>query len=352
MSTALKFDPVDSGAASGAFVDIDGERFYAINDVDRIPPFFISVVSSSDHWLFASSTGGLTAGRVSPDTALFPYITVDKVHESGLHTGPRTLLRVHSDDGEKLWEPFNSQQDTIWHIDRHVYKNVLGNKLCFAEANHDLGLEFRYTWSTSDEFGFVRSCKLLNQGSQSRRVEILDGLQNVLPAGTPRFTQTNSSNLVDAYKWTELDGETGLAMFTLYSGITDRAEPCESLKANVVFCLGLSEPKVLLSSEQLGRFRRGGAVQTELGKRGIRGAYFVNQLLEVEPGEAACWEFVANIELSQAAVVRLRHRLGNTAEVADAVDASVRDGCDRLARIMAMCDGFQETAEENVSVHH
>ncbi|MEE4163016.1 MAG: hypothetical protein V2I25_10960 [Woeseiaceae bacterium] len=352
MSTALKFDPVDSGAASGAFVDIDGERFYAINDVDRIPPFFISVVSSSDHWLFASSTGGLTAGRVSPDTALFPYITVDKVHESGLHTGPRTLLRVHTDDGEKLWEPFNSQQDTIWRMDRHLYKNVLGNKLCFAEVNHDLGLEFRYTWSTSDEFGFVRSCKLLNQGSQSRRVEILDGLQNVLPAGTPRFTQTNSSNLVDAYKWTELDGETGLAMFTLYSGITDRAEPSESLKANVVFCLGLSEPKVLLSSEQLGRFRRGGAVQTELGRRGIRGAYFVNQLLEVEPGEAACWEFVANIELSQAAVVRLRHRLGNTAEVADAVDASVREGSDRLARIMAMCDGFQETAEENVSVHH
>ena len=29
-------------------------------------------------------------------------------------------------------------------------------------------------------------------------IGLLDGLQNVLPAGTPRFTQTNSSNLVDA----------------------------------------------------------------------------------------------------------------------------------------------------------
>jgi hypothetical protein len=37
------------------------------------------------------------------------------------------------------------------------------------------------------------------------RIDLLDGLQNVLPAGTPLFTQTNVSNLVDAYKWTELD---------------------------------------------------------------------------------------------------------------------------------------------------
>ena len=58
-------------------------------------------------------------------------------------------------------------------------------------------------------------------------IEVLDGLQNVLPAGTPRFTQTNSSNLVNAYKWAELDEQTGLAFLTLYSGITDRAEPCE-----------------------------------------------------------------------------------------------------------------------------
>ncbi|MDX1572190.1 MAG: hypothetical protein R3200_17030, partial [Xanthomonadales bacterium] len=58
---------------SGEFVDLDGERFYAIRNVDRMKPFFISVISHDDHWLFVSSSGGLTAGRVSPDTALFPY---------------------------------------------------------------------------------------------------------------------------------------------------------------------------------------------------------------------------------------------------------------------------------------
>ena len=65
---------------TGEFVDIGGERFYAIRNVDRMPPFLVSIVSSGDHWLFVSSTGGLTAGRVSPETPLFPYITVDKIH--------------------------------------------------------------------------------------------------------------------------------------------------------------------------------------------------------------------------------------------------------------------------------
>ncbi|MEJ2279477.1 MAG: hypothetical protein P8Y70_17300 [Candidatus Lokiarchaeota archaeon] len=44
-----------------------------------MPPFFMSIVSSSNHWLFISSTGGLSAGRVSAEQALFPYYTDDKL---------------------------------------------------------------------------------------------------------------------------------------------------------------------------------------------------------------------------------------------------------------------------------
>ena len=58
---------------TGKFIDIAGERYYAIHNVEKMAPFFISLISDSDHWLFVSSKGGLTAGRVSPETALFPY---------------------------------------------------------------------------------------------------------------------------------------------------------------------------------------------------------------------------------------------------------------------------------------
>ncbi len=352
MKQALKTKKTDGVNVTGEFTEIAGERYYAIRNVDKMAPFFISVISNNDHWLFVSSTGGLTAGRVSPETALFPYITVDKIHESMTHTGSRTLLRVQSAKQVFEWEPFNQEQDGRFELTRNIYKNRLGNKLCFEEINHDLGLSFRYTWLTSESYGFVRECELRNLGRKQASIELLDGLQNVLPAGTPRFAQTNTSNLVDAYKWSELDENTGLALFTLFSGITDRAEPCESLKANTVFCLGLEQKTVLISSNQLKEFRAGGSVEQETNRRGIRGAYLVNTSLTLEAGASQQWQIIANIELTQGQVVALQKQLAEPEKVAADIVRSVDNGTDELARIMGRADGFQAAAEINVAMHH
>ncbi len=133
----------ESSTVSGEFMDFAGERYYAIRNVDKMEPFFISVISNVDHWLFVSSTGGLTAGRVSPKTALFPYVTVDKIHESAPHTGSKTLLRIHTNGKQHDWHPFNREHDGHFTVSRHLYKSILGNKLCFEEINHDLQLAFR-----------------------------------------------------------------------------------------------------------------------------------------------------------------------------------------------------------------
>ncbi len=352
MQQAVKTNKHSSGDVSGEFTEIAGERYYAIRNVDKMAPFFISVISNNDHWLFISSTGGLTAGRVSPETALFPYITVDKIHESTTHTGSKTLLRVQSENEIIEWEPFNQEHDGRFALTRNIYKNRLGNKLCFEEINHDLELAFRYTWLTSDNYGFVRQCELQNLGNEQASVELVDGLQNILPAGAPRFAQTNTSNLVDAYKWSELDESTGLALFTLFSGITDRAEPCESLKANTAFCLGLEQKKVLISSAQLKTFRVGGSVEQEIQRRGMRGAYLVNTSLNIDAGATQHWQIVANIEQTQGEVVALGKRLANPEQVSAEIVHSVDRGTDELARIMGRADGFQAAAEVNVAMHH
>ena len=348
MNSAI--EPTDS--ASGEFINMAGERYYAIHHVDKMAPFFISVVSNSDHWLFISSNGGLTAGRVSPDTALFPYLTVDKIHGSQTHTGSKTLLRVNTDEALHEWEPFNLEHDGRYRLTRNLYKNTLGNKLCFEEINHDLQLAFEYTWATSETYGFVRQCKLSNLGGRDTRIELVDGLQNILPAGTPLLAQTTKSNLVDAYKWNELDAATGLAFFTLFSGISDRAEPCESLKATTVFSLGLENPGILLSSEQLEQFRLGSPLTPETRKRGIRGAYLVSTALELAPAASSEWQIVADIERSQSQAVDLRRQLQDPAALAASIERSISQGSDELGRIMARADGFQASEEETVSVHH
>ena len=336
----------------GDFISIDGEDFCAIYNVDQMPPFFISLISASDHWLFISSNGGLTAGRVSPDTPLFPYTTVDKIQDSTTHTGSKTLIRVSNNQQTWVWEPFNQGLDGYYDVSRNLFKSALGDKLRFEEINHDLGLCFRLTWQTSEAYGFIRTSEIENLEAEPRIINIVDGIQNLLPAGTPAFSQLNTSNLVDAYKWSELDTVSGLALYTLYSGITDRAEPAESLRATTVFSLGLEGCHTLISSEQLKTFRLGSDPETEAHKRGIRGCYFLSTALNLDAKESRDWQIIADVEQDQAAVVALRHELKAKGELQQRVTKSIASNNDKLARILGRADGFQSVDEENVAKHH
>ena len=76
------------------YVIMLGSTFYKIKNYDGMPPFFMSIVSSSNHWLFISSTGGLSAGRVSAEQSLFPYYTDDKLTENSENTGNKSILLV------------------------------------------------------------------------------------------------------------------------------------------------------------------------------------------------------------------------------------------------------------------
>ena len=89
----------------GEFADLLGEKFYKIESYDRLAPFFMSIVSSSNHWLFISSTGGLSAGRVSAEQSLFPYYTDDKLTENNGNTGHKSILLVKR--GERVETTFS-----------------------------------------------------------------------------------------------------------------------------------------------------------------------------------------------------------------------------------------------------
>ena len=73
-------------------ITIDNEMFYMISNSDAMPPFFMSIVSDSNHWMFISSNGGLSAGRKDSDNAIFPYYTDDKITESYDITGSKSIF--------------------------------------------------------------------------------------------------------------------------------------------------------------------------------------------------------------------------------------------------------------------
>ncbi len=342
----------ESELAEG-YVELFGRRFYRIDDYDSMAPFFMTVVGAGDAWLFVSSTGGLTAGRVAPDSALFPYYTDDKVAESAGRTGGLSLLRVTVPGAtDVLWEPFTSDQHEGAGPSRALYKDIAGTALVFEEVRADLGLRMRVTWQTGTRFGIVRSCELTNIGDHECAVELLDGFVNVLPAGVDMDIQGRLSNLLDAYKRSEADRRTGLGMFWLSSRLTDLAEPSECLCANVAWHVGLGDVDHLVSTQQLPVFRRGGPVVAEHDVRGQRGAYLVHARVRLAPAEQRSWSIVGDVEQDAADVVALRDLLARPDQLATLLEADLRASRGELDRILASADGFQSTGEERATAHH
>lgn len=341
-----------AATVEGGYVTLRGERFYRIRNVDAMPPFLMSVLSASDLWLFVSSTGGLTAGRVDADHALFPYDTDDRVTESTPHTGPITVIRVRRDGRETLWEPFSTRVQGIYRIERSLYKSVLGHEVVFEEHNHDLGLCFRYAWRGSDTFGFVRSVELTETAGHEADVSVLDGLQNLLPAGVSAAMQSGMSNLVNAYKRSELEPGTRLGLFALSSILTDLAEPSEALRATTVAALGLPDAQVLLSSQQLDGFRRGEPIGPERDVRGRRCAYLAHSAFALRPSETRSWRMVADVGQDHARVTALISALRDPDAFAQRLDADLRRSGEALATIVGSADGFQWTADQPSSDHH
>ena len=286
----------DSHAIKGGLVDVGGERYYRIANYDRMAPFLMSLVGDSDLWLFISSNGALTAGRRDRDHALFPYYTDDRIHDSQDVTGSKTLMLVERPGGRSLWEPFSRQQNGLYRIARRLYKSVHGNGILFEEINEDLALAFVYGWRLSARFGFVRRATLTNLGMAPAKVELLDGVQNLMPPGISYRFQLEMSTLADGYKLSELEPVSGLGLIHLSSTPTDRAEPSEALSATTVWSLGLEQTTRLLSSAQLDCFREGCAVTEETRVRGQRGAYFVNTRLSLSPEERKDWYLLADVD--------------------------------------------------------
>ena len=338
--------------AQGSFVDLRGERYYRLAHYDAMPPFFMSIVSDSDHWLFISSNGGLTAGRKDPDHALFPYYPDDRIHDSCEHTGSKTIIRVIGEGGAVLWEPFSGQLAGRHHVSRNLFKSVYGNKIIFEEVNHDLAMTFSYGWMMSERFGFVRPVQLVNHSADEVTVELLDGIQNVLPCGVTRRFQLEYSTLVDGYKRTELECTSGLGLFRLSSIPVDRPEPSESLRVNMAWSVGLDPEARLLSSVQLDTFRRGGVVTPETDIHGRRGAYFLKASFTLPPQGKKEWKIVSEVNQDAAGVRSINHDLHSRETLAAEIDADVARGTQNLVRIVAGADGLQQTQDEPAMWHH
>ncbi len=335
---------------TGHYMTLHGEKYYLIEHFDRMSPFFISLASDTDLWMYISSTGGLSCGRRNPEQALFPYYTDDKITENADHTGAKTIIRLSDSAKCALpWEPFSNRYMGVYRTKRSIAKSVVGNRLLFMEQNLDLGLTFCYEWMPAGQWGWVRRATLRNDGTQPVSIEMIDGLQNVLPSGVEQKTQNVFSTLVDAYKKTE--SLSFATLFRMEAILVDRAEPSESLRCNAVFTLGLPEARLLASSRQLDAFRMGQPVADEPESKGVRGAALAHLALTLDAGSQRIWYEVCDVALD-ATEVRVRMQRLAQPDAAEEIEKAVQQTTDNLRAIVGQNDGIQQTADEAGMARH
>tara|TARA_R110002126_G_scaffold291495_1_gene453207 strand:+ start:48309 stop:51764 length:3456 start_codon:yes stop_codon:yes gene_type:complete len=336
----------------GELVQLDNESFYKISNSHKMRPFFMTIVSDSNHWMFISSNGGLTAGRKNAEYSLFPYYTDDKITELAETTGCKSIFKIQKNGTNHLWEPFSERQAGIYTISRNIYKNIYGNKIVFEEINHDLDITFKYQWNSSDDFGFVRKATLVNNSKDNLQIALLDGLQNLLPYGVGSDIQGIRSNLVDAYKKCELEADSGLGIYALSAIIVDKAEPSEALKANLVWSLGLDNPTYLLSALQMNNFRRGIELHQEVDMKAEKGAYLLNAEISLTANSEKTWLQVANVNQTVSDVTRISELIKSDANIESLLQDNINEGTKKLIKLVAASDGLQLSNDTLINTRH
>ncbi|MGC6456404.1 MAG: hypothetical protein ACON39_04075 [Coraliomargaritaceae bacterium] len=330
-------------------VEIDGESFVVINQLQEMPGFFLSMVSAGNHWFFVSTNGALSAGRKSPDHALFPYYTVDKLTANWNCTGPQTIIQCNG----ITWEPFKPYDAARFPVEQRIYKNLNGDSVIFEETNKQLDLCYRYRWRTSAKYGFIRTVSLHNRGDDERNLHIVDGLADLLPSGIDARTQLSYSCLVDAYRLSEYTSENKLLVHRMAASLIDEAVPLECLLATTVWSVGWPQSDILLSLKEAQEYIEK-PIQTTQDKtlRSTRGAYFNAGQISLSSGASHQWSQVADIDASQSKVAELAEALKTPEKVFQEVLLDTEEGSQRLEELIASADGLQVSQDTDMTTHH
>jgi hypothetical protein len=326
---------------------------YAIERFDLLEPFLISLVSPDDHWLYASTSGALTCGRVSPERALFPYETDDRLHRAGGLRGPVTALWcTRPGSAPTLWRPFHAAAASG--VTRNLYKSNLSDRLVFEEHHAGLGLTFSMCWATSRRFGIVRSVSLRNHSSGPAAVALLDGVIDLEPSLVALPARQALSCLVDAYTRCERVGSLSAAICSLESRIVDRPEPAEALRASMVWSVGLEGAAVILRDDAMAAFtheppspsaRPYGSDAAPV-ITGRRGAFLLSTHLELDPGAERRWHMVGEVHADHTTIAAIVTALADPHALAENLEADIADGRARLRKLVGSVDGLQLGADQ------
>lgn len=349
--------------AQGSFSKLNGMDVYKIENYGNMDDFFMTITSSSDVWNFCWAQGGITAGRMDSNHAIFPYYTADKVSDASTYTGNYTCIAVEHDGSIEFWEPFSSFHAPL--VQKHsaqknlkhtIYKNFNGTQVWFEEINTRLQLLFRTGWTSSEKYGLVRTSYIENLSPQNRKISVLDGCRNILPACCTSKFQNDNSVLLDAYKKTDLDTDSNIVMFTVSSIVSDKAEPNEGLYANTCWfsttdriILAEDAPEQFIDMNSLPYFEQ---FKTEHIIKGKRGSCYICRNTSLTSGASENWYQVFDTARTLPQIEQLKSILKNRSSALKDLETDIAAGDSIMTGYIQAADGIQDTADAMACLHH
>ena len=164
----------------------------------------IAGVSGRPAWVFYVNRGQAVAsfGVRNKDGAFLEFYPADKAYQLTASRGFRTFLRITDSSGTVTHEPF--QRGAGNDVRQRLY--VTPHEVGVEEIHPGLGLGIRadvFTLPEAPLAGLVRRVQLDNTSSRAVRVEVVDGLPQVLPYGLNQWVVKFMSRTVEAYMQVE-----------------------------------------------------------------------------------------------------------------------------------------------------
>ncbi|MCQ2576494.1 MAG: hypothetical protein MJ162_07095 [Treponema sp.] len=352
----------------GSFALLNGKKVYKIENYDEMDNFFMTITSSSDIWNFCWSQGGLTAGRINSNHSIFPYYTADKVSDASSYTGNYTCVAVKTENGEfEYWEPFSTfytsptqKKAASKFLIHNLYKNFNGTEVWLEEINTELQLVFRTGWTSSEKYGLVRTSCIENLSETKRELSVLDGCRNILPACCTSAFQNDNSILLDAYKKTDLDETSNIALFTVSSIVSDKAEPNEGLYANT--CWFSTEDKIILAVDAPSQFIEMEKLacaedfRTESVSKGKRSSCYICHQVTLSPlsenHASDNWYQIFDTTLALPQIEILKNQIKDRNAAVKDLEADIAKGEEIMTSYLSAADGIQNTADTMACLHH
>ncbi len=187
------------------YYSLDDDNRFVIDQYNDLAPFasFLPGIAGTlgrPAWVFYVNRGQAVAsfGVRNKDGAFLEFFPADKAYQLTPSRGFRTFLKIADGDRILSHEPF--QRGAKPEVKQRLY--VTPHEVGVEEINPQLGFCIRadmFTLPEASVAGLLRRVEIVNTSGQTKKIEIVDGLPQVLPFGMNQWILKFMSRTSEAF---------------------------------------------------------------------------------------------------------------------------------------------------------